>query len=102
MNRAYAQYNAVMLMRILTDNPGRTFTRNFDPTFVKTIKELLREGHDLSVQQILRETLDSFMTASVENETLGPLMEMWKKERAKNNSKVYGNNVIVPAINGLE
>lgn len=85
-----------MLTRILTDNPGRTFTRNFDPTFVKTVKELLREGHDLSVQQILRETLDSFMTGKVDNETLGPLMEMWKKERAKNNTKVYGNSVTSP------
>jgi hypothetical protein len=35
------QYNAVMLMRILVDNPGHTFTRNFDAKFVTTIKELL-------------------------------------------------------------
>lgn len=82
-----------MLLRILTDNPGRTFTRNFDATFVKTVKELLREGQDLSVQQILRETLDSFATVKTDNETLGPLMEMWKKEKAKNNTKVYGNSV---------
>ena len=92
-NRAYAQYNAVMLMRILTDNPGPTFTRNFDAAFVKTVKELLRDGRDLSVQQILRETLDSFAAGKTENETLGLLMEMWKKEKAKNNTKVYGNSV---------
>ena len=93
-NRAYAQYNAVMLMRILADNPGRTFTRNFDATFVKAVKELLREGQDLSVQQILRETLDSFATTeNAHNETLAPLMEMWKREKAKNNTKVYGNSV---------
>lgn len=91
-----------MLMRILTDNPGPTFTRNFDATFVKTIKELLREGQDSSVQQILRETLESFMTAKVENETLRPLMEMWKKEKAKNNAKVYGNSVTHSCyLNGL-
>jgi hypothetical protein len=92
-NRAYAQYNAVMLMRILTDNPGPTFTRNFDATFVKTVKDLLREGRDVSVQQILRETLDAFATGKTDNETLGPLMEMWKREKAKNNTKVYGNSV---------
>jgi hypothetical protein len=92
-SRAYAQYNAVMLMRILTDNPGRSFTRNFDATFVKTVKELLREGQDLSVQQILRETLDSFATGKTDNDTLGPLMEMWKREKAKTNTQVYGNSV---------
>ncbi|KAF7505962.1 hypothetical protein GJ744_012404 [Endocarpon pusillum] len=91
-SRAYAQYNAVMLMRILSDNPGRSFTRNFDASFVKTVKELLREGQDLSVQQILRETLDSFATGKTDNETLSALMEMWTKEKAKNNTKVYGNS----------
>ena len=87
-NRAFAQYNAIMLIRILADNPGRTFTRNFDAIFVKTVKELLRDGQDLSVQQILRETLDWFATAKTDNETLGPLMEMWKREKANNNTKM--------------
>lgn len=86
-----------MLLRILTDNPGPTFTRNFDATFVKTVKELLREGQDLSVQQILRETLDSFATGKTENETLGPLMEMWKREKAKSNTRAYGNSVSSPS-----
>lgn len=36
------QYNAIMLVRILSDNPGPTFTRCFDQSFVKTVKELLR------------------------------------------------------------
>ncbi len=92
-SRAYAQYNAVMLMRILTDNPGLSFTKNFDANFVKTVKELLREGWDLSVQQILRETLDAFATGKTDNETLGPLIQMWKKEKAKDNTKIYGNSV---------
>ena len=82
-NKAYMQYNAIMLTRILTDNPGRTFTRNFDMKFVTTVKELLRDGRDMSVQQILRETLDSFETEKSDNETLTPLLEMWKKEKAK-------------------
>lgn len=82
--RAYAQYNAIMLMRILTDNPGRTFTKNFDSKFVSVVKDLLRDGRDMSVQQILRETLDAFQTEKADaNETLTPLMEMWKKEKQK-------------------
>jgi hypothetical protein len=82
-----------MLIRILADNPGPTFTRNFDAAFVKTVKELLREGQDLSVQQILRETLDSLRASKTSNEDMGPLMEMWRKEKAKDNARSYGNRV---------
>ena len=89
--RAYAQYNAIMLIRILTDNPGRSFTRNFDSKFVSTVKELLREGKDMSVQQILRETLDNYEVEKVgNNETLEPIVEMWKKEKAKQEKKGNG------------
>ena len=56
------QYNSIMLIRILSENPGHTFTRNFDAKFVTTVKELLREGRDMSAQQMLRETLDMFET----------------------------------------
>lgn len=76
-----------MLARILTDNPGHIFTQNFDAKFVQTIKELLRDGRDKSVQQILRETLDYFeFEKSPGNDTLGPLMEMWRKEKGKRNT----------------
>ena len=81
--RAYVQYNAIMLVRILADNPGKSFTKNLDTKFVVTVKELLREGKDMSVQQILRETLDTFETQKAEDETLTPLREMWKKEKEK-------------------
>ena len=81
--RAYVQYNAIMLVRILADNPGKTFTRNLDQKFVTTVKELLRDGRDMSVQQILRETLDSFETQKADDETLAPIREMWKKEKTK-------------------
>ncbi|TGO47947.1 hypothetical protein BCON_0257g00090 [Botryotinia convoluta] len=47
-SKAYVQYNAIMLIRILTDNPGMTFTRNIDAKFVQTVKELLRTGRDPS------------------------------------------------------
>ena len=84
------RYNAIMLTRILTDNPAKAFTQNFDSKFVSTIKELLRDGKDMSVQQILRETLDYLEMEKVkENETLGPIVEMWKKEK----SKKYGSSV---------
>lgn len=72
-----------MLVRILADNPGKSFTRNIDQKFVSTVKELLREGKDMSVQQILRETLDSFETNKANDETLTGLRDMWVREKAK-------------------
>ena len=72
-----------MLVRILADNPGKSFTRNIDQKFVSTVKELLREGKDMSVQQILRETLDSFETNKANDETLAGLRDMWVREKAK-------------------
>lgn len=84
-----------MLTRILTDNPAHAFTQNFDAKFVSTVKELLREGKDTSVQQILRETLDYFeFEKAPSNPSLGPLTEMWKKEKGKRNAlhpSVCGN-----------
>jgi len=79
----YIQYNAIMLIRILADNPGRTFTRNIDPKFVESVKELLRVGRDPSVKQILTETLDTFSREKESDEGLAKLIEMWKKEREK-------------------
>ncbi|MCJ1347754.1 hypothetical protein MMC31_005983, partial [Peltigera leucophlebia] len=81
--RPFVQYNAIMLVRILADNPGKSFTRNLDTKFIVTVKELLRDCADPSVQQILRETLDNFETQKPNDETLAPLREMWKKEKAK-------------------
>lgn len=76
-----------MLARILTDNPAHLFTKNFDSKFVSTVKDLLRDGRDTSVQQILRETLDYFEAEKVSgNETLSPLVEMWRKEKGKRNT----------------
>ena len=81
--RPFVQYNAIMLVRILADNPGKSFTRNLDTKFVVAVKELLRDCGDPSVQQILRETLESFETQKPNDDTLAPLREMWKKEKAK-------------------
>lgn len=76
-----------MLMRILADNPGPTFTRNLDQKFVQTVKELLRMGRDPSVQQILRETLSSFQNEKVGDDGLVGLLSMWKKEQEKQESR---------------
>ncbi|EMR88632.1 hypothetical protein ACHAQE_006559 [Botrytis cinerea] len=98
-SKAYVQYNAIMLIRILTDNPGMTFTRNIDAKFVQTVKELLRTGRDPSVKQILMETLITFTRDKANDETLAPLIEMWKKEQEKmmkvaaSSPKHYGRRI---------
>lgn len=83
------QYNALMLIRILSDNPGQTFTRNLDGKFVDTLKELLRNGRDLSVRQMLMEMLDQFESQKSWDEGLTGIIEMWKKEKEKA-YKAYG------------
>jgi len=80
-----------MLMRILSDNPGRTFTRNLgEAKFVTAVKELLKHGRDPSVRQILVETLEHFdeklrvgeeVEGEVEVEGLKGLVEVWAKEK---------------------
>lgn len=72
-----------MLVRILTDNPGPTFTRNLDKKFAETVKDLLKTGKDRSMLNLLMETLDTFEYTKVGDEGLTPLIEMWKKEKEK-------------------
>ncbi|KAK3082085.1 hypothetical protein LTS18_005071 [Coniosporium uncinatum] len=79
-SKPYVQYNAVMLIRILSDNPGQSFTRNMDEKFVRTVKELLRLSRDPSVQQIMRETLASMYQEKAYDTNLAPLFQMWNKE----------------------
>ena len=86
LSRDYAtkpavQYNAIMLVRILSDNPGPTFTRCFDQSFVKTVKELLRGCKDHGTQQILRETLDSVEVNKAYDDGVQGLIAMWRKEK---------------------
>jgi hypothetical protein len=78
-----AQYNAIMLIRILSENPGHTFTRNLDSKFVNTIKQLLREGRDMAAQAMLREMLDSFESQKSLDEDLAGLINMWKTEKKR-------------------
>lgn len=82
-NRPYVQYNGVMLMRILADNPGATFTKNIDKKYVDSVKELSRTCRDPGVQQILTDTLNNFEKDKAADVNLAPLIEMWKKEKTK-------------------
>ncbi|XP_044716371.1 GAT domain-containing protein [Hirsutella rhossiliensis] len=77
------QYNALMLVRILTDNPGETFTRNLDDKFADTAKSLLKNAKDLGVRQLMMETLDDFEHTKVDDPNLGVMVQMWKKEKEK-------------------
>ncbi|RAL63549.1 hypothetical protein DID88_003593 [Monilinia fructigena] len=65
-SKPYIQYNAIMLIRILTENPGRPL-----------------RGIWIRNLQILMETLRTFTTEKADDETLAPLIEMWKKEQEK-------------------
>lgn len=87
-----------MLTRILADNPGPTFTRNLDGKFLDVVKDLLRNGRDLSVRQMLMETLETFEHQKGWDEGLGPIIELWKKEKDKA-YKAYG---VRPDMTGLE
>ncbi|KAM5347126.1 hypothetical protein ACJ41O_010131 [Fusarium nematophilum] len=91
LSRPSWQYNAIMLMRILTDNPGSTFTRNFDQKFVDNTRRLLKSVRDPSVRQILMETLDDFEHTKMDNENLTLLVTMWKKEKEKAYQDFGGN-----------
>lgn len=83
LGRPSWQYNALMLMRILTDNPGETFTRNMDQKFVDTARHLLKAARDPSVRQILMETLDDFEHTKTDDENLTLIISMWKKEKER-------------------
>lgn len=72
-----------MLVRILTDNPGETFTRNLDDKFVDTAKALLKNVKDLGVRQLMMEMLDDFEHTKMDDPNLGALVQMWKKEKDK-------------------
>jgi hypothetical protein len=77
-----------MVMRILTDNPGKSFTKNVDRKFVDAVRETLRANRDPSVQQILMETLDDFERSKADHEGLAELIAMWKAEKEYAWSKV--------------
>ncbi|RVD87430.1 uncharacterized protein DFL_001665 [Arthrobotrys flagrans] len=84
----YQQYNALMLFRILVDNPGPTFTRGIDEKFVSTVKELYRNTRDPSVRQLLVENLE--YCSKKDDQGLQLLKEWYAKEKEKA-AKIYSN-----------
>lgn len=72
-----------MVMRILVDNPGHTFTRNFDSKFVSAVKENLRYGRDWHVQHYFRQYLNTLENTHKDDVDLQPLLQMWAKEKTK-------------------
>lgn len=82
-SKPYVQYNAIMLIRILSDNPGPSFTKNFDKNFVSAVKEALRNCKDGSTQQILRETLDTLEANKQYQEGMEAMIAMWRKEKGQ-------------------
>ncbi|RAH68640.1 VHS and GAT domain-containing protein [Aspergillus aculeatinus CBS 121060] len=86
----HVQYNAIMLIRILADNPGHTFSRNIDAKFVATIKDLYKQGRDHRVHGFLRETLDALELQRSWDDDLKLLLQMWSAEKAKSNSRPNG------------
>jgi len=104
-NRPHVQYNAVMLIRILADNPGPSFTKNLEKPFADTVKHLLRNGQDPSVSQILKETLDAMEREKAYDTNLNTVFAMWKKEKGlmANAAKQFGpRNLQAPAWNGQQ
>ncbi|KAH8811378.1 hypothetical protein F5884DRAFT_854729 [Xylogone sp. PMI_703] len=87
--KAPIQYNAIMLIGILAENPGPTFTRNIDAKFVATVKELLKAGKVQTVKQIMMETLNKFQRDRAWDENLKLLIDMWQKEQERL-TKTYG------------
>lgn len=80
-SKPYIQYNCIMLMRILVDNPGPQFTSHLDSKFILTIKTCLQSSRDPSVQQILRESLYYFASTKQSDTNIGPLLNMWQQEQ---------------------
>jgi hypothetical protein len=101
----HVQYNAVMLIRILADNPGQSFTKNMDKQFADTVKHLLRNGQDPSVSQILRESLESMEREKAYDTNLNTVFAMWRKEKGlmANAAKSIGPRKLnAPAWNGQQ
>lgn len=95
-NNISTQYNAIVVFRILAENPGQSFTRNINATFVDTITALLRSGKDASVQQILRETLLNLEMERSQDPGVQQLLRVWRLN--KNQSAIPLNYPITPTI----
>ncbi|KAF2860172.1 hypothetical protein K470DRAFT_75378 [Piedraia hortae CBS 480.64] len=82
------QYYAVILIHILSDNPGPPFTRHFDENFVMAVKKLWRYTSDESTRRQLRDTLDHVECTRVDDSGARVLIKMWRREKANSKEKV--------------
>ena len=82
-----------MLIRILVDNPGQTFTRNLGRKFADAVKELLRSTKNESVRTAMMDLLDHFERNMGWDEGLAPAVETWRKEREKS-FRAYGVSLV--------
>lgn len=99
------QYNAIMLIRILADNPGPTFTRNMDEKFTKTVKDVVLKTNDPSVHQMMMETLEAFEQTKAYDEGLILIISMWKQEKKtaeKDAQKRFGVRTTYFGLGDLE
>lgn len=90
-SRTFVLYNSIMLLRILSQNPGETFTRGTsEPKFVAAVKGVLKSTRDPTVMQLLYETLEHFSTdeARMQDPGLSALREMWAAEKEKDKKKL--------------
>lgn len=97
--RPQVQYNAIMLIRILADNPGPQFTKYLDAKFSNTMKQLLRESKDQSVQQIARETLSALYQEKGYDTNLSTIFQMWTKEQP---GQIRPRTLNAPAFNAQQ
>ncbi|KAK6353056.1 hypothetical protein TWF696_005047 [Orbilia brochopaga] len=84
----HQQYKALMLFRILADNPGAQFTRNIDAKFVGVVKDLYRSTRDPSVRQLLVENMEHCLKK--EDAGLQLLKEWYLKEK-ESAIRAYGH-----------
>lgn len=70
-----------MLIRILVDNPGETFTRALDADFVETMRKLLKHARENRVRNMAMEMLDDFEHTKMYDENLQALVLMWKAQK---------------------
>lgn len=75
------QYNSLMLIRILVDNPGMTFTRALDADFAEVMRKLIKHARDNRVRNMCMEMLDDFEHTKMYDENLQPLVLMWKAQK---------------------
>lgn len=75
------QYNGLMLIRILVDNPGQTFTRALDADFVETMRKLIKHARENRVRNMCMEMLDDFEHTKMHDQNLQGLVLMWKAQK---------------------